>query len=114
MRVRTLTVRLLPLLAVLLAGKPMLAQGGNSVKPFKPDIKRSLFHEYIDKSQRAALRVDGTADNQFTLSNDDEINYLVTDALTQAVDSLQYKIEKDSLIDHRHKVAYLIGMDKML
>src|SRR5438045_5973677 len=111
MRIRTLTVRWLLLCALFLSGAVVLAQGGNNVKPFKPDIKRSLFHEYIDKSQRAALRVDGTADNQFTLTNDDEINYLVTDALTNAVDSLQYKIEKDSLIDHRHKVAYLIGMD---
>src|SRR5438046_6509702 len=100
--------------ALFLTGDVIFEQGSNNVKLLKPDIKRSLFHEYIDKSQRAALRVDGTADNQFTLSNDDEINYLVTDALTNAVDSLQYKIEKDSLIDHRHKLAYLIGMDKML
>jgi hypothetical protein len=114
MRIWTLPVRLLPLCALLLTTSVLLAQGGNSLKPFKPDIKRSLFHEYIDKSQRTALRVDGTADAQFSLSNDDEINFIVTDALTQAVDSMQYKIEKDSAIDHRHKVAYLIGLDKML
>lgn len=114
MRIRTLPVRLLLLLLLVLPGETMRAQGGNSLTPFKPDIKRSLFHEYIDKSQRIALRVDGIADGQFMLSNDDEINFLVTSALTQTVDSLQYKIETDSLIDHRHKVAYLNGLDKML
>src|SRR5215217_6335320 len=114
MRTRTLTVRYLPLYILLLAAGSVVAQGGTSVKPFKPDIKRSLFHEYIDKSQRTALRVDGMADNQFLLTNDDEINYLVTDALTRTVDSLQYKIETDSLIQHRRKVMYLNGLDKML
>jgi hypothetical protein len=103
----------LPLFTVFFTGAA-LAQGGNSASVFKPDIRRSLFHEYVDKSQRAALRADGKADGQFTLSADEEINYIVTGALTQQVDSLQYRIEKDSLIDHRRKVSYLNGLDKML
>ncbi len=61
MRIRTLTVRLLFLLPFIVAGHGLLAQGGTSYKPFKPDIKRALFHEYIDKSQRIALRTDGRA-----------------------------------------------------
>ena len=108
-------VRCLFVLAVLCNGAVAVAQGGNSVKvAFKPDIKRALFHDNVDKSQRAALRADGKADARFTLSTDDEINYLVTESLVQEVDSVQYKIERDSLIDHRHKVFYLTGLDKML
>lgn len=110
----TPTVRCVLFLFLYVAGGVAIAQGGNSVKAFKPDIRRSLFHEYIDKSQRLALRVDGRADGEFSMTNDDDINYLVTEALTQQVDSLQYKIETDSLIDHRRKVAYLNGLDKML
>jgi len=109
------TVRCLSVSIALLLSIAALAQGGTSYKaPFKPDIKRALFHDNIDKAQLAALRADGVADKRFTLSNDEEIDFIVTGALLQSVDSLQYRIEQDSLIDHRHKVAYLTGLDKML
>lgn len=114
MRIWTPTVQSLAFFAALLAGTAAVAQGGASKKLFTPDIRRSLFHEYVDKSQKAALRVDGKNDNAFTLSPDDDINYLVTDALTVKADSLQYRIEKDSLLEHRLKVAYINGLDKML
>jgi hypothetical protein len=90
------------------------AAQGDSYKNFKSDIRRTLFHDYIDKSQQAALRLDGRADARFALSADEEINYIVTDALTHKVDALQYRIEKDSSMPQRKKVAYLNGIDKML
>ncbi|HUQ97130.1 MAG TPA: hypothetical protein VM010_05665 [Chitinophagaceae bacterium] len=101
-------------LATMLVSSSVRAQGVAAKPVFKPDIKRALFHDNVDKSQKGALRADGRADNQFTLSSDDDINYLVTDALIQKVDGLQARIETDSLMDHRHKVAYLTGLDKML
>src|SRR3954465_15295642 len=103
MRILNVTVRGLFVVVPVLAVSVAVAQGGNSYKAFKPDIKRTLFHDYVDHSQKAALRADGKSDNQFSLANDDEINFLVTNALTQTVDSLQYKIERDSAIDHRRK-----------
>ncbi len=114
MRIWNPTVRCLPFITALFVSTASLGQGGNSTPLFKPDIRRSLFHEYVDKSQRAALRADGKADGQFTLSIDAEINYRITGALTQDVDSLQARIETDPLIDHRRKVAYINGLDKML
>lgn len=89
-------------------------KGGDSYKSFKPDIKRDLFHSYVDREQRNALKADGRADNQFTLSADEDINYLVTQALTQKVDQLQYDIEKDTEYIHSRKVAYLRGLENML
>ena len=41
-----------------------MAQPGNNVK-VKIDIKRQLFHDYIDREQKNALRADGTADGAF-------------------------------------------------
>src|SRR6476469_7399681 len=90
------------------------AQSGDSFKNFKPVKTRELFHDYVDKEKRSALRADGKVDNQFTLRTDDDINYLVTLGLTQKVDQLQYKIEKDTTIIDRKKVAYLRGIENML
>lgn len=95
---------------VLFAG----AQAGDSYKSFKPIKTRELFHDYVDREQKAALRADGRADNFFKASNDEDINYHITKALTEKVDQLQYGIEKDSALLHGRKVAYLRGIEKML
>jgi hypothetical protein len=87
------------------------AQPGNSVKI---DIKRQLFHEYIDREQKNALKADGKADNFFKAGNDEDVNFLVTQALTKKVDALQLKIEKDTALVHNTKVTYLRGVEMML
>lgn len=83
-------------------------------KKFVPDIKRQLFHGYIDREQKGLLSVDGRTDTIFSSSKDENINYLVTRAITTGVDSLQYKIEKDTAYAHNMKVTYLKGIENLL
>jgi hypothetical protein len=90
-----------------------MAQPGNTAK-IKVDIKRQLFHDYIDREQKNALKADGTADAVFKTSGDEEINFLITKDLTKGVDVLQYKIESDSVLQHGKKVNYLKGLENIL
>lgn len=114
MRVMHLSMRFFFLGVLLTAWFYPMAQPGNTTKKFKIDIKRQLFHDYVDREQRNALKADGRADDFFKVSNDEEINFYVTQTLTQRVDQLQYDIESDSVTDHARKVGYLRGMENML
>jgi hypothetical protein len=84
------------------------------VKKFVPPLNRQLFHGYVDAEQKNALKYDGKADNRLIVSSNDEINFLVTKAITIKVDWLQYKIEKDSLLNHAKKIHYLRGLEGLL
>ena len=86
----------------------------DSVKELKPEFRRLINHEAIDKEQKNIMNSDGKADNLFTVSANDEINFFVTSSLINKVDWVQYKIEKDTLLDHRRKVQYLKGLENML
>jgi hypothetical protein len=68
----------------------------------------------VDAEQRNALKYDGKADNKLVVSSNEEVNFLVTKALTTNVDWLQYKIEKDSLLNHTKKLRYLRGLQNLL
>lgn len=81
---------------------------------FRPEFRRSINHEAIDREQNALLGSDGRADRYFSTGNNDEINYLLTRSATYDVDVLQYEIENDSLLDHRLKVTYLSGLSNVL
>ncbi|HEY6502449.1 MAG TPA: hypothetical protein VIZ28_00620 [Chitinophagaceae bacterium] len=81
---------------------------------FKPPKNRELFHDYIDAEQKNILKSDGKGDNQFTPSSNEEVNFLLTNALVSRVDWLQYKIEKDSIINPQNKVRYLRGIENLL
>lgn len=73
----------------------------------KPPISRRLWHDNVDKAQAAALKtalVKG--------ENDDVVHY-VNHALIQQVNSLQCRIDSDSMGDQR-KIGYLRGLDRML
>jgi hypothetical protein len=109
------TLRQLLTLSLILIGSFSYAQPGgvNYVKDLKPPINRQLRHEFVDREQANALRIDGKADQQFTASPNDDVNFLVTKALTQKVDYLQYKIEKDSTA-HNEKLKYLRGLENIL
>ena len=82
---------------------------GQSDNPdtFVPPLNRQLFHGYVDAEQKSLLKYDGKADNQLILSSNEEINFLVTQAATTKINLIQYKIEKDSLINHSKKIRYL-------
>jgi hypothetical protein len=80
----------------------------------KPPKNRELWHDRIDREQRNALKADGKADNYFQAGNNEDINYFITQAITQRVDELQCKIERDTLSNDQRKVGYLRGLENML
>src|SRR5882724_9848221 len=86
----------------------------DTIKDFIPEFRRLINHEAIDREQKNILNADGKADNIFTVSSNDEINFFVTSAAVKKVDWLQYKIEKDTILDHRRKVQYLKGLENTL
>lgn len=95
-----------------LAGQ-LIAQPGTTQK-FEPEFRRLINHEAIDKEQKTLLDSDGLTDKQLTASSNAEVNMLLTRALVNEVDELQYNIEKDSILDHRLKVNYLSGLANTL
>ena len=84
------------------------------LKNFKPEFRRLINHEAIDKEQKSLLAADGKTDNQFVISTNEEINLRLTKVITNEIDEFQYKIETDSLLDHRLKVNYLTGTSNIL
>ena len=110
------TTRYFVLLICLLAFQPLLAQAEDPdpVKDLKPPKNRELFHDYVDKQQKEILKSDGKADNEFKPSADDEVNFLLTNAVTNKVDWVQYRIEKDSALNSQAKIKYLRGLEGIL
>ena len=85
-----------------------------ALKSFKPEFRRVINHEAIDREQTSILNSDSKADLLFSPGNNEEVNYLLTKAVTYDVDVLQYEIENDSLLEHRLKVTYLTGLSNVL
>jgi hypothetical protein len=107
------------LICVGLTAWGMMMPGGNTHAQkagpgCKPPQNRLLFHDYVDREQRNALRADGKADDVFYAGTNDEVNFQVTQALTRRVDNLQCAIEKDTLARDQKKIAYLRGMERIL
>src|SRR5215471_2228436 len=110
------TPRYLILLIGLLAFNPLMAQAEDPdpVKDLKPPKNRELFHDFVDKQQKDILKSDGKADNEFRPSSDDEINFVLTRAVTTKVDWVQYRIEKDTTLSSQAKIKYLRGLENVL
>jgi hypothetical protein len=106
----------LVLLTCLLAFQPLLAQAEDPdpVKDLKPPKNRELFHDYVDKQQKDILKSDGKADNEFKPSTDEEVNFFVTNAVVSKADWVQYRIEKDTILNSQAKVKYLRGLENLL
>jgi hypothetical protein len=95
----------------------LFAQTGTSVQDsFEPEFRRLINHEAITREQKGLLASDGKVDNEFVVSSNDEVNFLLTRLLIKggAIDEIRYKIEKDSIFDHRLKVNYLSGLANIL
>jgi hypothetical protein len=107
------TLRLLYIAILTFTGFNAFAQK-TADKGCKPPINRARWHDLIDKEQKNMLRADGKADNVFNTPGDEEVNFLITQAITQKVDALQCKIELDTVTNHQRKVAYLSGLEKVL
>src|SRR3954463_6763992 len=86
------------------------------LRNFNPEFRRLINHEAIDREQKGLMASDGRVDNEFVVSPNEEINFLLTRLLKKYgnIDDLQYRIETDSLLDHRLKVNYLSGLANML
>jgi hypothetical protein len=82
----------------------------------KTDIPlvRAYFHEKIDSTQKLIDKWDGTPDNMFRPSENDELNDKVNDALNNQVDQLQDEIEQSKLSDNNSKIRYLRGLNESL
>ncbi|MBL7752259.1 MAG: hypothetical protein JNN29_12810 [Chitinophagaceae bacterium] len=80
----------------------------------KPDIRRALYHDFVDKQQTMALAADGQADRSYKPTGNEEIDFILTDALVTRVDALQYQFEKDSIYPHPVKVRYIRGLEEIL
>ncbi len=83
-------------------------------KGCKPPINRQLRHDYIDREQKNILKADGRADDFFRASEDEDINFFVTQAVIKKVDALQCKIEMDTATTANSKVGYLVGANNLL
>ena len=95
----------------------LIAQTGASVKDsFEPEFRRLINHEAITREQKGLLASDGKVDNEFVVSNNEEVNFLLTRILIKggAIDEIRYRIEKDTIFDHRLKVNYLTGLANVL
>lgn len=114
------TTRYLIILAFFLGLQPVFAQGQsvydtiNVPVGYKPPLNRQLVYEDIDREQSSILTSDGKADKQFTPTDKEEINSLLTRALVKRVDQIQYGIEADKKFEHRIKINYLIGLKDVL
>ncbi|HEY1114722.1 MAG TPA: hypothetical protein VGE66_14225, partial [Chitinophagaceae bacterium] len=110
------TLRILLFIAPYFIGYHSFAQSKAQAKAgCKPPIGRQLMHDYIDREQKAALSADGKADGKFLAPNaDNEVNFLITQALVGRIDALQCTIESDTTTDQRRKVTYLRGTERFL
>ncbi|MBE2230571.1 MAG: hypothetical protein IAE96_08015 [Chitinophagaceae bacterium] len=119
-----MTMRNLTRFLILLLCFPAMQQAaGQSLLPadtlripdsYKPEFRRQLNHDGIDKEQKTILSMDGAADSLFSPSEKPELNLILTRSLLQKTDWMQYRIETDSLLDHRLKVFYLSGLGNLL
>ncbi len=75
---------------------------------------RKIFHENIDKAQKAIDRLDKKEDRSFTASTNDEVNLQVSYTLFNKIDDIQTDIEDNASLDANAKVKYLRGLQEAL
>ena len=81
---------------------------------YKPALGRQRNHDAIDQWQKSLLHSDGVADNLFTPTPNEEVNFLITQSLVRQTDNMQFLVETDTILDHRLKVNYLFGLENVL
>jgi hypothetical protein len=88
----------------------------NSFAQSKPAIPfmRKVFHENIDRSQKAIDKLDKKEDKAFNGSTDEEVNLQVSYSLFNKVDALQQAVEGDSTLGSNEKIKFLRGLNEAL
>ncbi|WP_153800100.1 hypothetical protein [Foetidibacter luteolus] len=77
-------------------------------------LMRQIYHQNIDKSQQEIFSLDGTKDDMFKPSADEEINLQINHAATIEIDKLQDLLESDSTFDNNEKIKYLRSLRDLL
>jgi hypothetical protein len=77
------------------------------VKKFVPPLNRQLFHDEVNRAQKNILKYDGKEDDKLSISKNEDVNILVTQAVTAKIDCLQYRIEMDSTLTAQRKIFYI-------
>ena len=99
------------LFSFLLTGSLSVKAGDTTTIP----ISRAMFHDYIKAEQKRLDKADGKLDGFIRLSNIDDINLQVTDAMMRRIDVLRNFIEQDSPISkNNEKVRYLRFIENLL
>ena len=87
------------------------AQGdSNQYKNLKPEFRRQLNHDYIDREQKAFEAYKPAANTTITK----ETEFYIHQSVQNKADEIQFNIEKDTILDHRLKVQYLHGLSNVL
>jgi len=76
-------------------------------------MNRVLWHENLDKEQKRSDKLDGRVDGMFKLTDNDDLNLQIADALLRSVDRIQFNIENSGK-DANTKVGYLRGLKELL
>ena len=77
------------------------------MKKYTPPLNRQLFHDEVNIEQKNILKFDGKDDNKLSVSPNEEINFLLTKAVTDKIDCMQYQIEVDSSLTSQKKIYYV-------
>lgn len=89
---------------VLFVSLPFFSYAYNDTIP----LNRRVFHDNIIKEQNRADRLDGKLDGFIKISNSEEVNLQVTDALFRKVNNLRNFVEKNAALPtNNDKVRYL-------
>lgn len=71
-------------------------------------LNRSVFHDNIKKEQRRADIADGKLDGIIHVSNIDDVNFQVTDALIRRVNIMRNEVERSKILESNNdKIRYL-------
>src|SRR3954467_6640491 len=82
-------------------------------KPAIP-LMRKVFHEDVDKTQKAIDKLDKKEDRSFKGTADIEVNQQVSYTLFNKVDRLQDYIEADSSLRANDKIKFLRSLNEAL
>ena len=77
-------------------------------------LMRKIFHENIDKAQKAIDKLDKKEDRSFSAGGNDEVNLQVSYTLFNKIDDIQTDIEADSSFDANEKIKFLRGLNDAL
>ncbi|HMJ48318.1 MAG TPA: hypothetical protein VK498_13380, partial [Ferruginibacter sp.] len=81
----------------------------------KIPLNRRYFHDKINNEQKLCDKADGKTDGEVHVSNNDDINLQVTDAIFRKTDELQDWVERnETLSSNNEKIRYLSYIENLV